>query len=721
MFNPDQPVKTHTADLLGRTSFAQSLGSIILKYQEKESLVIGLFGEWGSGKTSIINMALEEIDRISSQGQITKPIIFKFNPWTFSDQQQLISQFFKQLSSILKRTDYASDAKKAGEKLETYASFFEPLVLVPAIGTVALILSKLFKGVGSAAKGWGKMKEADLDGTKRALNEILLKMRRKIIVVIDDIDRLNNTEIRQIFQLVKSLGDFSNTIYLLAFDKQVVINALAKVQEGPGSDYLEKVVQVPFEIPLISQQDVERFLFSQLDALIKDIPEVRWDQTYWGNIYHSGLKYFFQNIRDVTRYINSLRFSLEMVKDMVNPIDFLAVTVLQVFMPDIYSGIRDNKDIFTGSFGSSYGSGDSVKEQARKRCDEIIARTPEAYQEMLKEFLQRLFPKLETIYGNMNYGHDWYEEWRRTGRVCSPDVFDIFFRLSVPKGDLSLKEMEVLLSLANDREAFGEALMKLKEDGRIVRFLERLEDYTGKSIPEENIGTIISVLIDIGDLFPEGNTGFFGFDTHMKILRISYQLSRRLDTHEKRFNLFKTAIEQANKSLYTIVHEVAVQGQQHGKFTEKKTPDPEENRTVNADQLSILENLASQKIAQWATDGRLAKHARLASILYSWQKWEGDEKPKLFVETLIKSDYGLIDFITAFLIKRRSHGDSDYVMTTSWYIKIENVGDFVNVDQIVPRLRSILSSTAFKDLNEREQLAVRTFLDTHDGKIKDVF
>lgn len=721
MFNPDQPVKTHKADLLGRASFAQSLGSVILKYQEKESLVIGLFGEWGSGKTSIINMAMEEIDRISSEDESTKPIIFKFNPWTFSDQQQLISQFFKQLSSILKRADYASDAKKAGEKLEAYADFFEPLSLIPAIGTVALIFSKLFKGVGNAAKGWGKMKEADLDGTKKALNDILLKMQRKIIVVIDDIDRLNNNEIRQIFQLVKSLGDFSNTIYLLAFDKQVVITALAKVQEGPGSDYLEKVVQVPFEIPLISQQDVERFLFSQLDSLIKDIPEARWNQTYWGNIYHGGLKHFFKNIRDVTRYINSLRFSLEIVKDVVNPIDFLAITGLQVFMPDIYSGIRDNKDIFTGSFDSSYGSRDSVKEQAKKRCDEVISRTTEASQEMLKEFLQRLFPKLETLYGNMNYRHDWHEEWRRTGRVCSPDMFDIFFRLSVPKGDLSLKEMEALLSLANDREAFGEALMKLKEDGRIIRFLERLEDYTGKSVPEENIETIIAVLMDIGDLFPEGDSGFFGFDTNMKILRISYQLSRRFDTHEKRFKLFKAAIEQADKSLYTILHEVGVQGQQHGKFTEKKTPEPEENRTVTGDQLSVLESIACQKIAQWATDGRLAKHAHLASILYTWGKWEGAEKAKSFVETLTKSDEGLIDFITAFLSKRQSHGMSDYVVTTSWYIKVENVGNFVNVEQIVPRLRSILSSAAFKELDEQQQRAVRTFLDTYDGKIKDVF
>ena len=110
------------------------------------------------------------------------------------------------------------------------------------------------------------------------------------------------------------------------------------------------MVQIPFEIPLISKQEVERLLFSQLDELIRDIPENKWDQTYWGNIYHSGLKYFFRNIRDVTRYINSLRFSFEMVKGEVNAIDFLAITGIQVFIPEVYYGIRDNKDILSGVY-----------------------------------------------------------------------------------------------------------------------------------------------------------------------------------------------------------------------------------------------------------------------------------------------------------------------------------------------------------------------------------
>ena len=722
MFKPDQPIKSYKEDILGRSPFAQSLGNAILSYEEKDSIVIGLFGAWGSGKTSIINMALEHIDLISkSKTDDEKPIVVRFNPWNYSDQNQLVTQFFRQLSVLLRRTDYASDFKKAGEKMEAYAKFLVPLRLIPVLGQYAEIAKDVVGEAGTIAKNWGDLKSNDLNAIRAELNDLLAKQPHKIIVVIDDIDRLNNTEIRQIFQLIKSLGDFPNTIYLLAFDKNVVINALKKVQEGSGIEYLEKVVQIPFEIPLISKQEVEHLLFSQLDKLIKCIPENKWDQTYWGNIYHSGLKYFFRNIRDVTRYINSLRFSFEMVKSEVNAIDFLAITGIQVFIPEVYYGIRDNKDIFSGTFDSAHGRNDTTKEQAKKRCDEIINRVNKPTQEILKDFLKKLFPKLESFYGNINYGYDWLDNWRRDCRICSPDIFNIFFRLSLPKGEISQKEIETILSLGNNPDSFAEALLKLNEDGRIIRFLGRLEDYTRSDIPEENIETIITVLMDIGDLFPEGDSGFFGTDTPMRILRICYQLSHRFDSYEKRFNIFKHAIEKVIKSLYTVVHEVGVLGQEHGKFGSKESPEPKDKLTVNAEQLERLEKLACDKIENWAEDGRLKKHERLPSILFSWKEWGKRDKINSFVNSTIKNDDGLIEFITGFLSKSTSHSISDYVGKTHWRIHLKNVKEFVDLKEIEPRIRNIFSSSDFKQLVDRKKLAIKTFLDTIDGKIKDTF
>jgi predicted KAP-like P-loop ATPase len=683
VFKPDQPIESASEDLLGRALFAKSLGEAVLSYKLSTSVVTALYGKWGSGKSSVVNMVIEHVRSLATGlPDNERPIVIRFNPWSYSDQNQLIAQFFRELSVALKRKDYGADAQKVGEQLEVYSEFFKPLALVEPTGLgglFAVAVSKVLKLVGSATRSWGDLKTKDLAQIRAEIDRLLAKQQRKILIVIDDIDRLNNVEIRQIFQLVKVLGDFPNTIYLLAFDQAIVINALKSVQEGSGSEYLEKIVQIPFELPTISKQEVEQLLFSHLNEIIKDVPESKWDQSYWGNLYQSGLKHFFETIRDVNRFINSMRFGFLMVNDNVNPIDFFAITAFHVFEPTLYVGIRDNKDLFAGVFGSRTLSADPEYEQAKKRCDEILERATVLPKEILNDFLPRIFPKLESIYKNMGYGYEFLEQWRRLGRVCSPDNFDIYFRLSIPKGELSPREIETILSLAGNRDAFADALLKLNEDGRILRFLERMEDYTRETIPAEHIESIIIALMDIGDLFPEGRLGMFETDTPMRILRLFYQLSQRFGDQEKRFEIFSRAIKEARRSLYTVVHEIGVQGQQHGKFTSKDRPEPEADRTVNAEQLQQLEQRACEKIQEWASAGRLKSHLKLVSILYSWKRWcpQGEQEVKNFVREMVADDEGLITFIVSCLSKSFVHGMSDHVARVEWRIHLDSVKEFI--------------------------------------------
>jgi len=715
MFRPDQPIQSFKEDILNRRQFAKALGKAILSHKDKHSVVIGLFGSWGSGKTSVVNIAVEYIDELSKNiPERERAIVLRFNPWNFSDQNQLINQFFRQLSGVLKRPELGEEAKKAGQQLESYGALFEPLASVPIFGLKAAVVGKCVGWAGSAFKRWGMHRSEDLSVIKESLNTSISKLKRKIIVVIDDIDRLNNVEIRQIFQLVKSLCDFKNTIYFLVFDKHVVVKALSEVQSGEGNDYLEKVVQVPFEIPTISKDDLYRFLFSQLDAL--GVSEDKWGQTYWGNIFHSGLKYFFETLRDVNRYVNALRFSFEIVKDLVNPMDFLAIVGIQVFLPDVYYGIRDNKDLFAGI--SNRGS-QAVTDQEKKRCSEILARNQSIPQDVLLDLLKRLFPRLESVYGNNNYGADWLDNWRKEGKVCSPDVFDVYFQLALPASEVSQKEMEAILSLSGESEAFKNAILGLKSDGRILRFLERMEDYTKDFIPKENIEKVISVFMDIGDLFPEGETSFFATDTPMRLLRIFYQLSNRFEIKQERFHIFKKSIEGATQSLYTIVHEVSVQDQQHGKYGLSDKPKPEENWTLDENQLLELEKLARIKIEEWANDGRLKSHNNLSSILFRWVNWGNKEDVIAFVDGMIKDDSGLIDFVTAFTGRSFSYGMSDHVGRMQWRIDLKLVDRFVDSKILEPRLRKILSSASFSQLKDKQKSAVKTFLDTFDGKLKD--
>lgn len=717
MFNPDQPIQSASQDLLGRDKFAIALADSLVSYKGIESVVVALFGAWGSGKTSILNMALDHLSRFPTKlPEREKPVIIRFNPWNFSDQNQLISQFFRHISTALKRKDYSGTAKAIGDHLKTYANLFEPVAfVVPPV----LFVSKMFRGLGSAAKKVAALNSTDLIAIKSELNKLLENQARKIIVVIDDIDRLNNTEIRQVFQLVKSLGDFTNTVYVLAFDKNVVLKALSKVQEGSGLEYLEKVVQVPFEVPSISREEVYSLLFAQLNLIIENLPSGKWNNNYWANLWHAAIKHFFNTIRDVTRYVNSLRFTYQMINQEVNPVDFFAISAIQVFLPDVYYGIRDNKDLFSGILPSDFGRSQSEKSQGKERCDEIIGRSS-SNTEQLKDLLKRMFPRLEALYGNMHYGYDSLSEWRGDGRIASPDIFEIYFRLHVPRGQISQREIDTILSLAADRDQFTQALLGLNKSNRILSLLERLEDYTRSKIPAEHIQNIISSLMDVGDLFPEGERGFLSTDTPMRLLRICYQLSHRFQNQDDRCELFRNAIGSAMQSIHTIINEVAVQDQQHGRHESKGNPDPEEKRTVSSTQLDELEQLALAKIQEWSKDERLAIHPKLPSILFAWKTWGKEEDVRLFVSTMTRTDIGLADFISSFLSKSTSYSGSDYVGKDHWKTHLKSIAEFIPIEAIKDRARQLLTSEVLS-LSKKHKHGLQVFVDTVDGKNNDPF
>lgn len=223
-YSTDRPIETGEQDLLGRASFSEQLGKAIYEYNGKDGLVIGLFGKWGTGKTSVINMAVNEITELAKDDE-NKPIIMKFAPWNYSDKDNLISMFFQSLKNKINVQDNEELKNKVGKALSDYAGAFDALSLVPVIGSgVAAILKTL-----AQAKGAELMECADLDMTRRILEDALIQAEKKIIIVIDDIDRLANSQIRDVFQLVKQVADFPNVIYLLAMDREVVRRALTDV------------------------------------------------------------------------------------------------------------------------------------------------------------------------------------------------------------------------------------------------------------------------------------------------------------------------------------------------------------------------------------------------------------------------------------------------------------------------------------------------------------
>ena len=119
-YSTDRPIDTEEQDLLGRSFFSKQLGKAIYEYNEKDGLVIGLFGKWGTGKTSIINMATNEINKLAVNDD-NKPMIMKFSPWNYSDRDNLISLFFRSLKNKINVQDNEELKKKVGKALNDYS------------------------------------------------------------------------------------------------------------------------------------------------------------------------------------------------------------------------------------------------------------------------------------------------------------------------------------------------------------------------------------------------------------------------------------------------------------------------------------------------------------------------------------------------------------------------------------------------------------------------
>lgn len=699
IFDPDKAIKSCEEDELDRCGFSKSLGNAIFNCSGEDSMVIGLLGKWGYGKTSIINMAVEHIENIS-KAEDNPPIIVKFNPWLFSNQNQLIKKFFDEISINIKDNDIVN-------KLKSYVDKIIP----PIIGLATIIDPARAQGLLKTAEYVDgiQSEEDSLESLKGDINYLIIEKNVRIIVIIDDIERLPDFEIRQIFQLVKLIADFPNTTYLLSFDRSVVIKAIEKVQKGSGENYLEKIVQIPFEVPKLSKKDKERILISKMNNIIKEIPEDRIDQVHWWNLYHSGIKTLFKNIRDINRYINTLQFNFGMVKDEVNIVDFFAITCIQVFLPEVYYEIRENKGVFTELFGPSTTI--KEKENAKQLCDNIINMADESFRDSLKKILEYMFPKLKAVYGKTHYGPEWLHTWRKDLKICSSDIFDIYFKLSIPKDKISKNELEATISLNNDFNLFKEELLNLIDKGKIMEFLEYFGDYIDE-IPKENIENVIDVLMDIGDLFPQITPGLLKPDTTMKILQIIYQFTLRFDTKEEKYILLKNAIEKSENSLYIFVKKLSIEDARQGRYNLRDYPQPEENWTVDSDQLEDLERIACEKIEIWAEDGRLAKHNELASILFKWRRWD-QQKAEEYISKLINNDEGLIDFISAFVEKSRTYSIEDKVSKTVFNIHFENIAKFVELDEIKTRIQNIKDSQSF-EFNDIQEKAIKLFLENEE-------
>lgn len=695
----DNALTNPKADRLGYATFARYLADSICKMSFPEGFVIAVYGSWGSGKSTLLNFL---VHYLKEKPEDEQPIIVPFNPWLFSGHEDITRRFIDQLQAVL--SEFKSVPKGLKDRLADFGKLFSeiPIPYAPA----GKVVEKIFDD-----------KQKDTSDLKEEVENTLLKQHPRIVVTIDDIDRLATDEIRQLFRVVKAIPNFTNVVYVLVCDKEIALKALADTQGTTGEAYLDKLVQVPFELPIPNKNLLRRLLFEKLNFVLADTPTQLLDRNYWGNIYYQGIDQFITNTRDITRLINTLSMTYPAVQGEVNSVDFIAVESLRVFCPTIYDIIRKNPKAFAGDTDTK-GFVSATADELKSLYNSWIAQLQDEDKEPVKRLLLILFPKLSAIWGNnTQYVAQQELTWRRQLRVCSLEVFPVYFRLALPEGELSNTEMKAILALAGDAKAFGETLVELANQKRpegttqVRIFLEQLEDYTEKEIPLNSIPSIVQALLDVGDrlLRPEDEPcGMFDFGNDIRIERIISHLLRRLE-EPARFEVLKQAMSNG-KAVLTIVDKVVVLGQQHGKFGASES-NLEEERLISAQHLDELEEIALNKVQDAVQQNSLLQTPGLAHILYYWREQTSEDEVKQWVKEAIKNDEGLVDFFEKFFEKAFRKSESNMGQTTGYGLEPNLLEPYVDVSLAINRLRSLLEKDC---LTEEQKNAIARFIEEYD-------
>ncbi|EAK0827953.1 hypothetical protein A0Y55_01510 [Campylobacter lari] len=472
-FKVDKAITSKNEDLFSRRENATTLAKIIKSYQDEDSISIGIIGDWGSGKTSFINMVLEDFkDDVNF-------IIINFNPWNISTRKQLISDFFTKLSAEIGRTDSSEQYQKLSDGLKALSYIFKPLKFIPGLDVFASIASEVSGNIGNALQKTAEMTKENLDDTREKINNEIKNIGKKIIIVIDDLDRLADTDIQEIFQLVKSIADFKNTIYILAYDNEVVATALDKIQKDKGERYIEKIVQVPIVLPKLNKADLTAIFMQKIEQF--SFVYEKFDKNeFIQNLKTNHFVGVFENIRDINRYLNVLKFEMSVIKQELYLYDFAVITLFKLFEPKFYEFIYNYSEFFKRTaLDSDEKNKELQKSTYTNFIDEQIKCLNKLNKEDVKNLLISVFPKIDDLYNRDFSNSKDRSDYKYKHRLAYSDYFQDYFVLNFAENVIRKETIDKILE-ANSHQEYDDIFNEydLKELERFKHLAFKMSIYT---------------------------------------------------------------------------------------------------------------------------------------------------------------------------------------------------------------------------------------------------
>lgn len=273
MYNADRPLVDRVHDELGLADVADAVAAKLIALQPEDGIVIGLQSPWGMGKSTFLNFLSEKLEVQPGM------IIVRFAPWLVDDRNALLHELFSEMSHALEKSE-ARHAKRwdieesrnrritaqrlrqftrLAERLKSlpytpHLSWTKDLFNLPILREIGATFSFIISTAASI-----KPKDETLREVRADIASRLRLLNRKIVVIVDDVDRLDVEESREVFRLVRAVADFPNVTYIVAFDR-APLDFDTNRSPDIARSYLDKIIQIPIFLPEPEPVDLRRML-----------------------------------------------------------------------------------------------------------------------------------------------------------------------------------------------------------------------------------------------------------------------------------------------------------------------------------------------------------------------------------------------------------------------------------------------------------------------------
>ena len=471
----DNPISTASEDLLQRSKFVERIVREIDMIDASQGYVMAVMGQWGSGKTSVLNLVKE---RLSNSGSM----LVEYNPWLLSGVEELVDGLFREINAKLNKKGVKYRA--AIDKIIDYGEMLTPLTSVPVVGAWANGVLTPFQVMAKHRN----LRTTSVVEQKEQVAEALTNIDSSIVVIVDDIDRLDKVEVREIFKLVRLTANFPNVIYLLSFDRIRVENALT--EDGvPGRAYLEKIVQNGFEIPLIPRKVLTREVAQALDFALEQV-KVRLDREVWDNTLLSIVVPAIKNMRDVRRLAMAVRSTVAALTDSVEVSDIVALESMRLFLPDAFWYLVAHRL----PEGNSKINIDEIRSKEEKEINisQALSNVPQD-EAIIDAFLRITLPTSSYYEPGMfsaEIGRP--DEYLRKRRVAYSEVMKFYLEQVLPDQLIAFANAERIYQLTDDDVALAHAFNAIVDDE-----LEDVISDLGRFAGEYSKAGLINVIVEI--------------------------------------------------------------------------------------------------------------------------------------------------------------------------------------------------------------------------------